>query len=225
MFPLIALIIVFLTILGYRWRAGRRQREQRTIRGQQFRSWVIGHRSMDSRLQQWILGLSPIEREILLDLLDGYCNSLNWRLNWLFTPAIKKAPRLHGVVDENVRAYAEMILVSLQMEIDVHAYQTYLDFEQRPTARTQRTMVHQLYSKIEKSKLMPARGRLLGRFSRNDATLSRQIATIKYTFEHSPAQAMDMLIGTIVGEDSGLAPSETYELGPPVLTRIANVET
>ncbi|MCB0107634.1 MAG: hypothetical protein KDE53_17055, partial [Caldilineaceae bacterium] len=153
----------------------------------------------------------------LLDLLDGYCKSLNWELRWLFAPQIKKAPALRLALEESVSAYVRAILHSLQMEADIQAYQAYVAFEKNPTGRKQRTLVQQLYQKVNDDHFTPPTKRLLGRFRRKDPTTKAQVAAIQQAFERDPARTMALLKDVLAADAVVTVAQVRHELTPPVL--------
>lgn len=220
---LFLLIFIILIIFLFFWGISRRRfqaRKERAQRIEQFRRWAVDHDLLESPLQQWIQRLSASQAQVLLDLLDGYCASLNWELNWLFAPQIEKAPELKQVLEDSVSAYARAILHSLQMEADVAAYQAYIAFEKNPTARKQRTLVQQLYQSINDKQLTPPVKRLFGRFSRKGPKPKEQIKVIQQSFEKHPAETMAAL-KEILTTDATIAVAHIrQELAPPVLTPV-----
>lgn len=217
MFLVIALILLSILILAIWWRR-RREQKERQERIQQLRTWALRHEALDPALQQWIQRLSATEAEVLLELLQGYCASLNWELSWLFAPQIKKAPVLQAALEESVSSYVRTILRSLQMEADVRAYQRYVVFEKNPTARKQRTLVDQLYTKVNEGGLTPPAKRFLGRFTRKNATPKQQVEAIQHAFERDPAQAMEFLKEALADNADIVVQQAREELAPAVLT-------
>jgi hypothetical protein len=220
MFVLLVLLLFF--VIAWVWRR-RWARRQRTLRIRQLRAWVANHHVLDPAVQQWMQRLSAAEAEELLQLLQGYCTSLNWELNWLFAPQIKKAPALKIVLEESISAYIHAILVSLQMEEDVQAYQAYLAFEKKPTARKQGAFVEALYRKIDHGQLPPSAKTRLSRFMgkaapwkaatstvgpRKAATRKEQVAAIQQAFEHDPARTMAALKAVLVSDSPLPLPPE-----------------
>jgi len=214
---LILLLLTLMATLFRRWQ--RRKRKQASI--SQLQRWAAEHQALDPTLQKWMTRLSAQEAEVLFDLLNGYCTSLNWELAWLFAPQIKKAPVLQALLEENVSAYARAILLSLQMEEDVRAYQAYVTFERRPTARSQQTLVEQLYHKVDQGGLTPPVKRLLGRFSRKGVTTKQQVTAIQQAFERDPAQAMELLKETLTNDATLVVQQFREEAAPPVLSSAA----
>lgn len=217
MLPIIVIAIILLLTVGLYWRTTR-ARNLRRLRIAQLRQWAVEHDALEPALQEWIQRLPTTEAQVLLDLLDGYCTSLNWELNWLFAPQIKKAPVLKVALEESVSAYARAILHSLQMEADVQAYQVYVAFEKKPTARKQRTLVAQLYQKVNEERLTPRTKRFFGRFSQKDASRKDQVSAIQQAFDRDPAQAMAALKEVLATDAEITAMQVRQELVPPVLT-------
>lgn len=216
MLPLILFIIVLFFGVGLFWRRAR-TRKQRVLRIAQLRQWAADHGALEPALQQWIQRLPADKAQILLELLDGYCASLNWELNWLFAPQIAKAPELKLVLEESVSAYARAILHSLQMEADVAAYQAYVALEKDPNARKQQPLVEQLYEKVNHEQLTPPTKRFFGRFSRKGASAKAKIAAIQQAFDRDPALAMAAL-KEVLAADAGITVAQVrQELTPPVL--------
>jgi hypothetical protein len=199
MLLLIVIILLSVLVLGVFWRR-RRERKQKQQRIEQLRTWAAQHQALDPVVQAWIQSLTASEAEVLVELLNGYCTSLNWELGWLFAPQIKKAPVLHDALEESVSAYAHAILRSLQLEADVRAYQAYLAFDKKPDARKQRALVQQLHAKVDDHGLAPSPGGFLRRFRRKEVTRQEQIAAIRHAFERDPAQTMALLKETLVDE-------------------------
>ncbi|MCB0063356.1 MAG: hypothetical protein KDE19_14645 [Caldilineaceae bacterium] len=191
-------MLIFVLIMGSVllfvsfWR-GRRARERRHRQCSRLRAWAASHDALDPVVQQWIARLSTDEIEVLYTLLNGYCASLQWQLDWLFAPQIKKAPELQAVLEESIRIYARMLLLSLQMELDVLAYQSYLEFEKRPAARKQRPLVNKLYAKIDRSALTPPPTRALHRLAHKKVTPKAQVAAIRKAFAEDPVKTMQFL--------------------------------
>jgi len=217
MLPLIIFILVLLLILGF---FGRRSydRKQRAMRIEQLREWATEHDALEPALQQWIQRLPADEAQILVELLDGYCTSLNWELNWLFAPQIKKAPALKRALEEHVSAYARAILYSLQMEADVVAYQAYVAFEKNPHARRQSSLVQQLYQKVDDAHLTPPVKRFFGLFSRKTPTHNDQVTAIQQAFDRDPARAMAALKEVLVTDATVTAVQVRQELYPSTLS-------
>ena len=186
------IIIAILLIIGVVWRR-RRAMKQRRRQIEQLRRWAAQHSELEPALQQWIQRLPAAEAHVLLDLLNGYCTSLNWELTWLFAPQIQKAPELKRVLEESISAYVRAILYSLHMEADVAAFHTYVAFEKKPTARKHRPLVERLYQKVNHERLTPPTKRFFGRFARKEASTKEQIAAIQQAFERDPVHAMAAL--------------------------------
>ena len=199
MYLLIIAILLALFSLGLFWRF-KRARLQKQERTQQLLAWAARHKAMDPVLQQWILRLPADEAGVLLDLVNGYCTSLNWELDWLFAPQIAKAPVLKAALEDSVSAYANSILGSLQMAEDVDAYKAYLAFDRKPVARKQRTLVQHLYARIDEQNGTRSAKKVLGRFRSAKVTRQQKISAIRQAFEHDPAGAMVHLKETLASK-------------------------
>lgn len=186
---LIFLVLLFAVTLLLR----RQQRQHQRALIRQFYTWVGQPHGLDATLQQWINALSDAEAELLVKLLQGYCASLNWELEWLFAPQIEKAPLLRDALVDSVRAYARTILTSLQMEVDVRAYQAYVAFSRKPTNRKQSALVQKLYRQISAAGIIPPLEKVKRRFLSKQPTRKHQITVIQQAFEQKPAQAMEVL--------------------------------
>ncbi len=220
MFLLIIIFLLLLLTLTTFWRR-RQERQQKRAHILQLRAWAADHQALEPALQQWITRLSAKEAELLFDLLSGYCASLQWELTWLFAPQIKKAPALQAVLEESVSTYARTILVALQMEVDVQAFQTYVAFAQKPTARSHRPLVEQLYHKVDQGGLTPPAKRLWSRFSRKGTTTKQQITAIQQAFERDPAKAMEFLKETLSTDAAVIVQQVRQELAPTLLASSA----
>ncbi len=210
---ILLLVVLVVRFFWQRWRTHKTRRLQLT----QLRQWAAAHDALEPPLQRWLQRLPASEAQVLLELLDGYCKSLNWELHWLFAPQIKKAPALKVALEESVSAYVRAILHSLQMESDVQAYQAYVAFEKNPTGRKQRALVQQLYQKVNDEHLTPPTKRLLGRFRRKDPTPKAQVAAIQQAFERDPARAMALLKDVLTADAAVTVAQVRQELTPPVL--------
>ena len=217
MLPLIIIILLSLFILGVIWRR-KRDRQHKQARIQQLRTWAAHHQAIEPTLQQWMLRLPAAEAEVLLDLLNGYCTSLNWELGWLFAPQIEKAPALQAALAESVSAYAQTILRSLQMAEDVRAYHAYLAFDKKPTARKHRELVQQLYAKIDNQGATAPAKKFFRRFGKKTATRQQQIDAIRQAFERDPAHTMALLKETLLGEAGEVILQVRSERTPPMLS-------
>lgn len=215
MLSLFVILLLILFYIGVIWRR-RRARKQREQRIEQLRQWAAEHRLLEPALQQWIQRLPAPEAQILLELLDGYCTSLNWELNWLFAPQIKKAPALKLALEENVSAYARAVLHSLQMEADVRAYQAYVTFEQKPHAPKQKSLVQQLYHKVNDETFVPPTKRFFSRFGRKNHTNPDQVAIIQQAFERDPARAMAALKEVLATDAANVAMQVRQEMRHPM---------
>ncbi|MEZ4868198.1 MAG: hypothetical protein R3C14_43120 [Caldilineaceae bacterium] len=198
------ILILLLLGLGYLMRRRQQQQRKQTLTRQLY-AWASQTPTLEPDLQQWIQRLPAPEAAVLVDLLSGYCASLNWELAWLFAPQIERAPTLKQALEESVIAYARAILTGLQMEEDVRAYQAYLAFARKPTARKQRPLVQKLYPKLQ-AEAPPARAAssklswlpwssAKQKANTKQKSLSRkeQITVIQRAFDHNPARAMELL--------------------------------
>lgn len=190
------LVIIIGSIVLWRQRLLQGHRQQ-TLR--QLRRWIGEQTTLDPELQRWLNGLSATESEVLVDLLDGYCTSLNWELSWLFTPHLQKTPVLKQALEEGISAYACSILASLQLVDDVYVYKTYLALSQKPQARQQYVIIQKLYKKLAE------RGALLApekQYSwwRRQPPQRQQIAAVTRVFDQDPGMAMALLKGLLIDE-------------------------
>ena len=207
---ILPILLLFSLGIGYRVQRQRRNSRQKRALIQQLYAWAESNSTLDMDLQQWIQRLPADEAAVLVELLTGYCASLNWELEWLFAAQIERAPLLKQALEENVAAYVRAILTGLQMEEDVRAYHVYLEFARKPSARKQRTLVQKLYPSLQAQGLTvenesPAKLRFLPRFATmkprkraNKApTRQEQIAAIQRAFENNPGRAMEALKQTL----------------------------
>ena len=212
LFGLLTIICVFSLLWRRRYL---RHRRQLTLR--QLRRWVGEHTALDPELQQWVNGLSSQEAEVLLDLLSGYCTSLNWELSWLFTPHLQKTPVLKQALEEGVVAYACSILASLQLVDDVYLYKTYLALAQKPKARKQFVLIQKLYQKFnEEGALVP----LETKYSwwRRQPSKRQKIAAVTRVFDQDPALAM-VILKTLLIDEAEATVQQVVNLMPlPVAT-------
>lgn len=191
-------ILIILAVIGVLWRQrSLRRRRQMTLR--QLRRWIGEQTALDPELQRWMNGLGAGEAGVLLDLLDGYCTSLNWELSWLFTPHLQKTPVLKQALEEGVIAYACSILASLQLVDDVHLYKTYLALSQKPKARKQFALIQKLYKKLgEQGALVAAETK--HSWWRRQPSPRQQIAAVTRVFDQDPALAMAILRTLLIDE-------------------------
>ena len=192
------IFIAFLAIIGRVWQR-RYQRNQRQLLIRQLRRWVGTHEEIDPQLQRWINGLSVNEVEVLFDLLDGYCASLNWELTWLFAPQLEKSPVLKRAIEEGVVTYACSILASLQLQEDMYAHKAYLAMSKKPAARKQFTLVQKLYAKLQERGLIEAT-KNKRKWLQRQPTRKQKIAAVTQVFDKEPALAMETLKGLLVNE-------------------------
>ncbi len=207
------LLIFFL--LGINLRA-RQRRKQRREQVQDLHAWMISYQTPIPAFQLWKQGLSMRESEILFDLVQGYCTSLNWKLDWLLSPQIQKAPELQAVLETSINNYLETIFLSLQKELDVNAYLLYLDFEKKPTAGRHQALIEPLYDKLERDRLIPQPKRIFSRITRRKANASQQIAGIQHAFEHDPKRAM-LRLKEVLSSDRSIEAEPNYPDMAPVL--------
>lgn len=206
--------ITILCVIGLLWRQRYlRRRRQLTLR--QLRRWIGDHAALDPELQRWMSGLSSQEAEVLLDLLDGYCTSLNWELSWLFMPHLQKTPVLKQALEEGVVAYACSILASLQLVDDVYLYRNYLALTQKPKARRQFALIQKLYKKFGEQ------GALLSRETkyswwRGQPSKRQQIDAVTRVFDQDPALAMATLKMLLIDEAEATVQQVVNEMPLPI---------
>lgn len=192
MFLIIISIFITFSFIGFllvRWRALYKKR----TRVRALRTWAMRSSLIEPVLRQWIEHMPPDQLEVLLDLLEGYCTSLKWKLDWLFVAEIQNAPTLHSALEEGVSTYARTILLSLQMAEDVRAYQAYVAFEKHPHAHAQRNLVQQLYTKIQHERITPVAQGFFRRSSEQTITHSDRVAAVRAAFTEDPARTMGAL--------------------------------
>ena len=199
----VLLPLFIIGLLLQRWRM--LYRKQKRLRHLQH--WGTQSAMVDPIARQWLQQLPPAQLEVLLDLLHGYCASLNWELDWLFAPQLHKAPALHAALEESVAAYLRVLLLSLQMTEDVQAYQLYLAFDKQPHAHRQRLLVQQLYARLHHQRVPPKAQGFFSRFSRASARHQDQVAVIRQAFAADPARAMAALKAVLAAEQ---AASQSY---------------
>lgn len=195
----VLLPLFIIGLLLQRWRM--LYRTQKRIRHLQ--QWGTQSVMVDPVARQWLQQLPPAQLKVLLELLHGYCASLNWELDWLFAPHLKKAPALHAALEESVATYLRVLLLSLQMTEDVQAYQLYLAFDKQPYANRQRLLVQQLYARLHHQRVPPKTARFFSRFSRTSARDQDQVAVIRQAFADDPARAMAALKDLLAAEQAG----------------------
>jgi len=216
MFFLVIVLLLTLSliaIINHFWQK-RQAAKRRQLQIRQLRKWASEHETLEPVLQQWLQRLTTAEAETLYTLLNGFCTSLNWELSWLFAPHIQKAPELKRALEESVSAYARAILLSLQMEADVVAYQAYLEFAKKPNARKQRPLVEQLYHKLDQAEPAPAAKRFFGRIGRKKSTPQQQVATIQAAFDHHPAKTMQLLKEVLASDAAAVVQQVRHDLAP-----------
>ncbi len=195
---LILLFILSLVLIIVVWQR-RNERKQRRLVLRQLRGWLGAQGTIDPTLQRWVNSLSIREADVLLDLLTGYCTSLNWELAWLFTPQLQKVPLLKQAIEESVIAYARSILTSLQLMEDVFAYNAYIGLLQKPTGRNQFALIQKLYQALgEQSVIKPITKKQT--WFRRQPTRKQKIAAVVDAFENKPMPAMTTLKALLVME-------------------------
>lgn len=211
--PFASILLLLSVGVGYGMRKRQISRRHKRTLIQQLYSWAESNSTLEKDLQQWLQRLPADEAAVLVELLVGYCASLNWDLEWLFAEQIGRAPRLQQALEENVATYIRSIVTSLQMEQDVQGYQAYLKFANKPTARNQRTLVQKLYPRLHaqglttetqvtsKLNFLP---KFIKRFPSPKAnklpTHREQIAAIQRAFDQNPTLAMEALKQTLSKE-------------------------
>lgn len=227
-------LLLLLLIVGFEMQKRQRNRQRKQALTQQLYTWAEQNSTLDPDLQQWIHRLPATEASVLVDLLTGYCTSLNWELAWLFAPQIERAPVLKQALEESVSAYARAILTSLQMEEDVRAYQAYLAFARKPSARNQRRLVQQLYPKLHAEGVIPRAAaprewRFLPKFSagnkgkanKKPPTHKEQIAAIQRAFEQNPIHAMEVLKQVLTEEAAQTASQARQHMRTPSIAPLS----
>ena len=187
--PLLLLIVLAAGVALY---MRRRTQQQRRLRLRQLRQWLGAQHSTNSHLQRWINGLSTSEAEVLLDLLTGYCTSLNWELTWLFTPQLQKVPALQQALEEGVKTYAGSILTALQLGEEVQMYKAYSALVQKPTQRKQFALIQKLYQELTQRGIITVDPKAK-RWFRRQPTRRQKINAVIDAFEREPVQAMTVL--------------------------------
>ena len=198
MFLLLLLIILFLLGFGFvQQRRLTRKRRQSLLR--QLHKWLGTQQAGDPQLRQWVNGLSATESEVLLDLLTGYCSSLNWELNWLFAPHLQKVPTLKQAIEEGVMAYMRSILASLQVVDEVETYRAYVALMRKPLWRKQSSLMQKLYQAMSaQGVIMPLAQKR--RWFRRLPTHKQKVALITAAFDRQPLAAMNSLKSLLTAE-------------------------
>ncbi len=189
---IVLLLLLIVLAAGVTLFIRRRTQQQRHRRLRQLRQWLGAQHNDNPYLQRWINGLSTSEAEVLLDLLTGYCTSLNWELTWLFTPQLQKVPALQQALEEGVKTYAGSILTALQLGEEVQLYKAYSALVQKPTQRKQFALIQKLYQELTQ------RGAITidpnaKRWFRRRPTRRQQINAVIDAFEREPVLAMAVL--------------------------------
>lgn len=211
--PFASILLLLSVGVGYGMRQRQKSRRHKRTLIQQLYSWAENNSALESDLQQWLQRLPADEAAVLVELLVGYCASLNWEFEWLFAEQIGRAPRLKQALEENVATYIRAIVTSLQMEQDVQAYQAYIKFANKPAARNQRTLVQKLYPRLQAQGLTTANQpasklNFLPKFikrapsakANKPPTQREQIAAIQRAFDQNPALAMEAFKQTLSKE-------------------------
>ena len=194
----VLLLLLSLVIIGVVWRRRNAQKHRRLVL-RQLRRWLGAQETLEPMLQRWVNGLSVSEADVLLDLLAGYCTSLNWELTWLFTPQLQKVPTLKQALEESVMAYARSLLASLQLVEEVHAYNAYVALLQKPASRQQFTLVQKLYNALrEQNVIKPVTTKR--QWFRRQPTRKQKIAAVLASFDREPVRAMATLKALLVAE-------------------------
>lgn len=188
---IVLLLAIVVIVVGVR-RQRQQARKQRQMMLHRLRDWLGVEEINDPGLQKWVNGLSAEEASVLLDLLNGYFASLNWEINWLFSPHLKKIPALQQAVEEGVLAYMRSILDSLQLVEDVRAYNTYLELVRKPKGRKQFSLIQKLYESLAAQKAIKPGKAKRGLFARR-ALQKEQIAAVLQVFDREPDLAMKSL--------------------------------
>lgn len=194
------IVLVAVIVLIFAWvQRRRRSRRQRVILLRQLREWLSADETLDPDLQRWINTLSADEADVLLDLLNGYFDSLNWELTWLFSPHLQKTPALKQALAEGVRSYMRSILASLQLVDDVRAYNTYLDLLKKPRGRHEYSLIQKIYSELAARKIVEPVTKKRGIFAQR-AVYKAQIESVFDAFERKPDAAMHSLKALLAAE-------------------------
>ncbi len=187
---LVLLLILSVVVIGVLWRQRNARKKHRWLVLRQLRSWIGAQAASDPYLQRWVNGLSISEADVLVDLLTGYCTSLNWELTWLFTPHLQKAPNLKQAIEESVMAYARSILVSLQLVEEARVYNAYVALLQKPTDRKQFALVQKLYKALSDQGVIKP---ITPPWFHRQPTRKQKIAAVVAAFDREPAPAMATL--------------------------------
>lgn len=204
MIAIVALLALVVIATGIPWR--RRAQEQKRLRMVllQIRTWLNTDELRDPEIRQWLSGLSAQEADLLTNRLRVYLSSLNWKLNWLFTPELKKAPALQQAVDGGALAYLRAMLASQQLIDDARAYEVYLNLLQRPNDRRHATLQRKLYTTLVAQDLIdPASVRR--RPFRRGANRKAQAAAVLNAFERQPEASMQALKTLLLTDGAVLA--------------------
>lgn len=196
---IVLLLVLILLIVGVGLLQRRRTQQQRRLRLRQLRQWLGAQHTSNPYLQRWVNGLSTSEAEVLLDLLSGYCTSLNWELAWLFTPELQKVPALQQALEEGVKTYAGSILTALQLGEEMQMYKAYSALVQRPTQRKQFALIQKLYQELTQRGVITIDPKAK-RWFRRQPTRKQQISAVIDAFEREPALAMSVLKALLVME-------------------------
>lgn len=195
---LVLLLILALVVIGVFWRR-RTQQKQRRLVLRQLRNWLGAQETLEPALHRWVNGLSASEAEVLLDLLTGYCTSLNWELTWLFTPQLQKVPLLKQALEEAVIVYARALLASLQLVEEVRAYNAYVALLRKPNSQKQFALIQKLYQALNAQGVIPPVANQRSWF-RRQPTRKQKIAAVITAFDHEPTRAMTALKTLLAAE-------------------------
>ncbi|MCX6044247.1 MAG: hypothetical protein NT075_03990 [Chloroflexi bacterium] len=184
------LLLLSLVIIVLVWQRRNEQKHRRLVL-RQLHSWIGVQAASDLHLQRWVNGLTAREADVLVDLLAGFCTSLNWELTWLFTPQLQKVPILKQAIEESVMAYARSILASLQLVEDVRAYNTYISLLQKPTGRKQFTLIQKLYAALREQNVISSTPKR--KWFTRQPTRKQKINAVIESFDRDPVRAMETL--------------------------------
>lgn len=196
---IVPLLLLILLVGGVSLLLRRRNRQQRRRLLRQLRQWLDAHHVDNPYLQRWINGLAQHEAEVLLDLLTGYCTSLNWELAWLFTPQLQKVPALQQALEEGVKTYTSSILTALQLGEEVRAYKAYSALVQKPTQRKQFALIQKLYQELRQRGVIKIDPKAQ-RWFRRQPTRKQKISAVIDAFEREPVLAITVLKALLVTE-------------------------
>ena len=196
---IIPLLLLILLAIGAGLLLRRRKQQQRRLLLRQLRQWLGAQHADNPYLQRWVNGLSANEAEVLLELLTGYCTSLNWELSWLFTPQLQKVPALQHALEEGIKTYTRSILTALQLGEEVQAYHAYRALVQKPASRKQFALIQKLYQELTQRGVIPTDTKARGWF-RRQPTRKQKIHAVIGAFDREPVLAMSVLKTLLVAQ-------------------------